>query len=34
MGDCLRLALDVQLSRRVIGGLLLHPALVWDVAIG
>lgn len=34
VGDRLRLALDRDLSRRVSGGVLAHPALVWDVAIG
>jgi acyl dehydratase len=34
VGDRLRLALDRDLSRRVTGGALAHPALVWDVAIG
>jgi acyl dehydratase len=34
VGDRLRLALDHDLSRRVAGGVLAHPALVWDVAIG
>jgi acyl dehydratase len=34
VGDRLRLALDRDLSRRVAGGVLAHPALVWDVAIG
>src|SRR5215216_7879420 len=34
VGDRLRLALDETLSRRVLGGRLAHPALVWDVAIG
>lgn len=35
-GSRLRLPLDVELSRRVIGAErpLAHPALVWDVAIG
>lgn len=35
-GDRLRLPLDHDLARRVVGGagLLAHPALVWDVAIG
>lgn len=33
-GDRMRLALDAALSRRVTGGVLAHPALVWDVAIG
>jgi acyl dehydratase len=34
VGDRLRLSLDANLSRRVVGGALAHPALVWDVAIG
>lgn len=34
VGDRLWLALDADLSRRVTGGELAHPALVWDVAIG
>jgi acyl dehydratase len=36
VGDRLRMALDVTLSRRVLrgGGLLAHPGLVCDVAIG
>jgi acyl dehydratase len=36
VGDRLRLALDVPLARRVLGGRapLAHPALVWDIAIG
>lgn len=34
VGDRLALALDMELSRRVVGGPLAHPALVWDVAIG
>ncbi|MFI6998257.1 acyl dehydratase [Nocardia sp. NPDC050175] len=34
LGDRLRLALDAQLSQRVTGGALAHPALVWNVAIG
>jgi acyl dehydratase len=34
VGDRLRLALDRGLCRRVTGGALAHPALVWDVAIG
>ncbi len=34
VGDRLRLALDHNLSWRVVGGPLAHPALVWDVAIG
>ncbi len=34
VGDRLRLPLDVELSRRVLGSVLAHPALVWDVAIG
>jgi acyl dehydratase len=36
IGDRLRLALDVPLARRVLGGRapLAHPALVWDIAIG
>jgi acyl dehydratase len=35
-GDRLRLALDAELARAVVGGErpLAHPALVWDVAIG
>jgi acyl dehydratase len=34
VGDRLRLPLDAELSRRVTGGLIAHPGLVWDVAIG
>jgi acyl dehydratase len=34
VGDRLRLALDAELSRRVTGGHIAHPGLVWDVAIG
>ncbi len=34
VGNRLRLALDAELSHRVVGGRLAHPALVWDVAIG
>lgn len=36
LGDRLRLALDAELCRRVLGaaGAIAHPALVWDVAIG
>jgi acyl dehydratase len=34
VGDRLRLPLDADLSRRVAGSLIAHPALVWDVAIG
>lgn len=34
VGDRLRLALDAELSARVSGGALVHPALVWDTAIG
>jgi acyl dehydratase len=34
VGDRLRLPLDRDLSQRVTGGQLAHPALVWDVAIG
>ncbi|MFH5228579.1 MaoC family dehydratase [Antrihabitans spumae] len=34
VGDRLRLPLDAQLSERVAGGRLAHPALVWNVAIG
>jgi len=34
VGDRLWLALDGDLSERVTGGVLAHPALVWDVAIG
>lgn len=36
LGDRLRLALDIGLSRRVLGSdsPLAHPGLVWDVAIG
>jgi hypothetical protein len=34
VGERLRLALDAGLSRRVAGGVLASPALVWDVAIG
>lgn len=34
LGDRLRLPLDAQLSRRVIGAPIAHPGLVWDVAIG
>ena len=34
VGERTRLALDAELSRRVAGGVLASPALVWDVAIG
>ena len=34
VGDRLRLPLDAELSRRVTGGPIAHPGLVWDVAIG
>ena len=34
VGDRLRLALDAELSQRVAGRRIAHPALVWDVAIG
>ena len=36
VGDRLRLALDADLTAKVTGesGILAHPALVWDVAIG
>jgi acyl dehydratase len=34
VGDRMRLALDAELSRRVLGSTLAHPALVWDVANG
>src|ERR1700681_3831441 len=34
VGDRMRLALDAELSRRVLGAALAHPALVWDVANG
>ena len=34
VGDRMRLALDAELSRRVLGSALAHPALVWDVANG
>src|SRR5579871_6837718 len=36
VGDRLRLGLDARLTEKVLGasGLLAHPALVWDVAIG
>src|SRR5271167_2201167 len=34
VGDRMRLALDAELSRHVIGSALAHPALVWDVANG
>ena len=34
LGDRLRLALDHDLSQRVLGGVLAHPALVCDIAIG
>jgi acyl dehydratase len=34
VGDRLRLPLDAELSRRVTGGPVAHPGLVWDVAIG
>jgi acyl dehydratase len=34
VGDRLRLPLDTELSRRVIGVPIAHPGLVWDVAIG
>ncbi len=34
VGERTRLALDAELSRRVAGGVLASPTLVWDVAIG
>jgi len=34
VGDRLRLPLDAGLSRGVLGAVLVHPALVWNVAIG
>ncbi|HKD69526.1 MAG TPA: MaoC family dehydratase [Candidatus Binataceae bacterium] len=34
VGGRLRLALDAELSRRVTGGVLASPGLVWDIAIG
>lgn len=34
VGDRLRLALDSALSHRVLGAAIVHPAVVWDVAIG
>jgi acyl dehydratase len=34
VGDRLRLPLDAELSRRVLGAPIVHPALVWDVANG
>jgi acyl dehydratase len=34
VGDRLRLPLDAELSRRVTGGAIANPGLVWDVAIG
>jgi acyl dehydratase len=34
VGGRMRLALDAELSRRVTGGVLASPGLVWDVAIG
>jgi acyl dehydratase len=34
VADRLRLPLDQELSRRVAGAPMAHPALVWDVAIG
>jgi len=34
VGDRLRIALDHDLSHRVAGGVLAHPALVWDIANG
>jgi acyl dehydratase len=34
VGDRFRLALDQELSKRVTGGAIAHPALVWDVANG
>jgi acyl dehydratase len=34
LGDRLRLALDAPLSRSVLGGVLAHPGLVCDIAIG
>jgi acyl dehydratase len=34
VGDRLRLPMDIELSRRVLGASLVHPALVSDVAIG
>lgn len=34
LGDRLRLPLDAELSRRVTGSTVVHPGLVWNVAIG
>ena len=34
VGNRMRLTLDAELSRRVLGDRLAHPALVWDVANG
>jgi acyl dehydratase len=34
VGNRMRLALDAELSRRVLGAPLAHPALVWDIANG
>lgn len=36
VGNRLKLALDEQLSRRVLGGnaVMAHPSLVWDISIG
>ena len=34
VGDRMRLALDAELSRRVLGAAIAHPAIVWDVATG
>lgn len=34
VGGRMRLPLDAELSRRVTGGILASPGLVWDVAIG
>jgi acyl dehydratase len=34
VGERMRLALDAELSKRVTGGMLASPALVWNVAIG
>jgi len=34
VGNRMRLALDAELSRRVLGAALAYPALVWDIANG